>query len=135
MPISTLPVRSGVTLEQLVRPFVGVNPTLLQRGVSPVGGTHSTGAPTTEGDAVPTLSWSASMSPATIDLPSVGFTVDLSGQDGPDVFQNEDSRQTHVERVFNEEDDSQFVDVELVDKIDFTNDSGLTRKFSLNNGA
>lgn len=121
-------------LEKVVRQFVRF-PTRPERSnVYFNGGTNSNGATQdTEGEDIPTLEWSASCGTEVTTLEARGYTLTLSNDDeDPDVFQIEDFRITHEERIFGDDGES-FVDIEVIDQIDFRNKAELVRKFSLSN--
>lgn len=110
-----------MTLEQVVRPFQRSDRRygkLFVQSIEPV--------PTEPESAV--LAWSASTSVQTTDIKGYMLTASLREEN------REVSRETRVRRVENADDPSQFVDVEVIDQIDFIGNRNGRQKFVFNNG-
>jgi len=128
MPVS---FRPGIGLERAFRSFLPATGKPDRKRVYWRGRENSNGRTTdTEGSDIPTLEWEALAPVQTVTLPGVGFSVDLGGE-GPDTLQTETSRQTEVVRVFSDSDPEAYIDVERIKRIDFRNESKLTRRFTL----
>ncbi len=66
-------------------------------------------------------------------LEGLGWTFDWSESDTPDVEEDEVTRVTETERVFNPENPEQYVDVEIVRSITLRNKSNRLVKMNLTN--
>lgn len=129
MPLTVTP---SVGLEQLVRPFLPKAGRPDRARVYLNGGANSNGETTnTEGEEIPTLAWEAMAPPQVVTLPSMGFTVDLGGED---QLQEEQDREVHVERIFSDDNPEAYIDVQVIDDITFKDPrTKLNRRFKLNN--
>jgi hypothetical protein len=130
MPVS-VSSRPGLGLERAFRPFLPAQGRPDRKRVYYNGGSNSNGRnKDTEGSDIPSLEWEALAPVQVVTLAGVGFTVDLGG-DGSDKIQDETTRETEVVRIFSDSDPSAYIDVERIKRIDFKNESKLTRRFNL----
>ena len=121
---------SGPTdLSRIVRPFT-TDGSVLTRNRTERGfffGTPTYQPPSTsEGQQDGTLTWSATQDAQTTTLESFGFTIDW-GDDSTNF--TEISRTTHTERITNPDDDTQFVDVEVADSIQYKDTKNIVSKY------
>lgn len=120
------PRAASSDLERVVRTFADTTSkpdrTRVSYGGGSFGGNPST---TADDDALVTLSWSARASVQILTMEGLGFTIEDDAYD-------ELERTTHVERVENPDDSSQFVDVEVIDQIKFKKKQASST-YNLNN--
>jgi hypothetical protein len=132
MAMTLNPRTSPVSLERAIRPFLPVPAQPDRAKVYFSGGTRSKGDVTnTEGDAIPTLEWEASMPPETITMGVTGFTVEL-GNNG-DEDNNETQRSTHTVRIHSSTSPEDYVDVEVVDWVTFRDSNKRKRRLNFSN--
>lgn len=67
--------------------------------------------------------WTAKAETTTLDEMTYDLNVDVGGEDPETAEDNtiELTRETHIERVYNPSDSSQYVDIEVVDAMSFRN--------------
>lgn len=86
----------------------------------------------TEDPDAPVLEFSARGRVEVLTLESMG--VKVIWPEDKDATQTEISRTTHTVRVFNPEDDSQYVDVEVIDELTVENIDKIQRRWKFTGG-
>ena len=118
-------------LERIIRPFQSRGTSLSRVRNSGQTGTQASGAVTgTDGEDIPSLTWTARASVEVLTLGARGYRI-IFDDKPQDLF--EISRTTHTVRVTNPEDPEQYVDVEVVDSVDLQDAANAIRRYSFNN--
>lgn len=129
MALTPVSARPPVDLEKVVRPLVITPPKPDRSRLEFAGGVATSGEEkNTEGVGVPVLKWTATATVQVTTLAGVGFTV-LDG----DV--TEEKRDTHTQRIEQDGNPSNFLLVEVIDKIAFRNKAGVPYTYKYNNPA
>lgn len=127
--MSSLPIVTGnsTSLERLIRPY-GFALT------QPAGGRALQQEETSSDPSIPTIKWGCVSNGTALTLAAQGFDFTfVPDPNAPNMNFKEQERQTHTVRVSNPDDPEQFVDVEVIDQIQFNNAVNEAAQYILNN--
>lgn len=132
MPFGTITkLTSSINMDVLGRAFAppNIDPGRLRAfgGSTNTPPATSTAPETGDGHLV----WSATQDAQTVTLESLGVTINWP--DDPDNAYAETVRLTHTKRIEQDDNPDNYVDVEVIDSIDFHNTKFSISKFKLDN--